>query len=160
MASAEGLFTAHRDRVLRYLSRMVGQPEARDLTQEVFLRVTRTPVPGDSDEAQRAWIFRIARNLALNHLRDRHRRPTNVALQDRTGPPNQELAVTLESALARLAPADREIFCFARPPGFATTRLLMRAACHQTPSARASIAHASSCAWISKVRSGTSARQE
>jgi RNA polymerase sigma-70 factor (ECF subfamily) len=117
MAGAEGLFTAHRDRVLRYLARMVGHPDARDLTQEVFLRVTRTPVPGDTDEAQRAWIFRIARNLALNHLRDRRRHGTSVAIKDRSGPPNQELALTLQRALGRLTPLDREVFLLREASG-------------------------------------------
>ena len=42
---AQVLFAAHRDGVFRYLCRIVGQNDATDLTQEVFLRVARTEVP-------------------------------------------------------------------------------------------------------------------
>jgi DNA-directed RNA polymerase specialized sigma24 family protein len=67
VADAKLLFAAHRDGVFRYLSRIVGYGEAGELTQEVFLRVSRGPVPSAGDAACRAWVFSIARNLALNH---------------------------------------------------------------------------------------------
>lgn len=66
MADAEMLFAAHRDGVFRYLSRIVGAGEAKELTQEVFLRVARGPVPLADGAGRRAWVFTIARNLALN----------------------------------------------------------------------------------------------
>src|ERR1044071_8972213 len=69
------VFVEHRDGVFRYLCRVVGHTEtARDLTQEVFLRVTRAASRPDAANERRAWIFRIARNLALNHARDAGRR--------------------------------------------------------------------------------------
>jgi DNA-directed RNA polymerase specialized sigma24 family protein len=64
VADADILFITHRDGVFRYLARIVGQEDARELTQEVFLRVTRTSVPNTGDGGRRAWVFRIARNLA------------------------------------------------------------------------------------------------
>jgi len=46
MSTAETLFIAHQPAVLRYLTRVVGQADtARDLTQEVFLRVSRSSIP-------------------------------------------------------------------------------------------------------------------
>ena len=71
LADADILFTTHRDGVFRYLSRIVGQGDASELTQEVFLRVARGPLPPAESGARRAWIFSIARNLALNHLREK-----------------------------------------------------------------------------------------
>jgi len=65
------LFTAHRERVRRSLARLVGEAEADDLTQEVFVRVTRA-LPEFRGEANVAtWILRIARGIALDHLRSR-----------------------------------------------------------------------------------------
>jgi RNA polymerase sigma-70 factor (ECF subfamily) len=110
MADADLLFTEHQPSVYRYLCRVVGQAEmARDLTQEVFLRVTRAGAPADRD-GQRAWIFGIARNLALNHLRDRSRRPIAVELVEGNRPATQELSVALDRALASLETLDRDTF--------------------------------------------------
>jgi RNA polymerase sigma-70 factor (ECF subfamily) len=68
VADAEALFVEHRGRLFRYLCRAVGQAEtARDLTQDVFLRVTRAPARAIGDGDARAWLFSIARNLALDH---------------------------------------------------------------------------------------------
>ena len=74
VADADVLFTAHRDGIFRYLCRIVGHGDARELTQEVFLRVARGPIPDATESGCRAWIFSIARNLALNHIRDDRRR--------------------------------------------------------------------------------------
>ena len=105
MADADVLFAAHRDRVFRYLSRFLGHGDAaRDLTQEVFLRVTRGPVPKIDDAGRRAWIFRIARNLALNHVRD-DRRHALVEPVNTTRPATQELSAALREALAALPEA-------------------------------------------------------
>jgi RNA polymerase sigma-70 factor (ECF subfamily) len=106
----EVLFTAHRDGVFRYLSRIVGQHDATDLTQEVFLRVARSPVPETTTDGERAWVFRIARNLALNHRRDHGRRPEIVELTDASRPASQETAVAMKQALDRLSPLDRDVF--------------------------------------------------
>jgi RNA polymerase sigma-70 factor (ECF subfamily) len=111
------LFAAHRDRVFRYLCRIVGPRDARDLTQEVFLRAVRGPVPDASEEVQRAWIFRVARNLALNHLRDGQRQPLTVELADAGRPATQEMALALDQALASLAALDRDVFLLREAAG-------------------------------------------
>jgi RNA polymerase sigma-70 factor, ECF subfamily len=110
VADAQVLFAAHRDGVFRYLCRIVGQGDAGELTQEVFLRVARGPIPEADDAGRRAWIFSIARNLALNHVRDGRRRGVAVELPDAGTPPTQELAAALREALIRLAPLDRDVF--------------------------------------------------
>jgi RNA polymerase sigma factor (sigma-70 family) len=117
LADVHLLFTAHRDGVFRYLCRIVGQGEARDLTQEVFLRIARGPVPEASEEAQRAWVFRIARNLALNHMRDGQRQPVTVELSDASRPATQEIAAALHEALGSLAALDRDVFLLREAAG-------------------------------------------
>jgi RNA polymerase sigma-70 factor (ECF subfamily) len=117
-ADAESLFAAHRQQIFRYLSRIIGGGEtARDLTQEVFLRVSRSSVPAADPSSQRAWLFRIARNLALNHLRDGRRQPATVDLVERAIPPVQELGVAVRQALAALADLDRDVFLLRESAG-------------------------------------------
>jgi RNA polymerase sigma-70 factor (ECF subfamily) len=111
VADAHLLFTEHQHGVFRYLCRLLGQPEtARDLTQEVFLRVTRATVPNADAVALRAWTFRIARNLALNHLRDGRRRPVAVELPELARSANQEVRAAVREAIAALADLDRDVF--------------------------------------------------
>jgi RNA polymerase sigma-70 factor, ECF subfamily len=110
LLKAQVLFAAHRDGVFRYLCRIVGQTDATDLTQEVFLRVARTTVPETSPDGQRAWVFRIARNLALNHRRDLGWRPEILELTDASRPAPQEAVVAMAEALEHLSALDRDVF--------------------------------------------------
>jgi RNA polymerase sigma-70 factor (ECF subfamily) len=115
---ADVLFHAHRQHIFRYLCRILGQADAAsDLTQEVFLRVARTQVPETGESGRRAWLFRIARNLALNHLRDGRRRPEPVPLADAATPPTQELAIAIDRALATLDALDRDVFLMRETAG-------------------------------------------
>ena len=111
VASADELFAEHRSGVFRYLCRMVGHADAaRDLTQEVFLRVARTDVPERDAAGLRAWIFTIARNVALNHFRDGQRRPSEVTMGEAAAPAVQELSIALQRALGALDDLDRDVF--------------------------------------------------
>ena len=68
---AAALFTAHRERVRRSLVRLVGEAEADDLTQEVFVRVTRALPEFRGEAGVTTWILRIARGVGFDHLRSR-----------------------------------------------------------------------------------------
>ena len=108
---SEALFIANRDRLFRYFVRAVGEAEvARDLTQDVFVRVSRTTVPAGSDGEVRGWLFQIARNLALDHYRKRVRHPRPVTLVDQPRPASQDVTVAVNEALAALADLDRDAF--------------------------------------------------
>jgi RNA polymerase sigma-70 factor (ECF subfamily) len=124
VADADVLYTEHRQGVFRYLCRIVGQVEtAHDLTQEVFLRVARSPVPEADAAGHRAWVFKIARNLVLNHLRDGRRRAEPVALTDVAEPAVQELAAAIRQALAALQDVDRDVFLLRETAGLSYTEI-------------------------------------
>jgi RNA polymerase sigma-70 factor, ECF subfamily len=125
------LFTAHRDAVYRYLCRVVGQHDAPDLTQDVFLRVARSPVPNTSTDGERAWVFRIARNLALNHRRDAGRRPRTVDLVDVSRPAAQETSAAMKQAIEQLAPLDRDVFLLREVAGLSYDEIAI--SCEITP---------------------------
>jgi len=66
------IYDAYQPKILRYLSRFIGESEAEDLTQETFVKVHQS-LGGFRGEAQLStWIYRIATNTAL----DRMRRPS------------------------------------------------------------------------------------
>ena len=118
VTDAELLFTQHRQGVLRYLSRVVGRADAaQDLTQEVFLRVSRTAVPDTDASGHRAWVFKIARNLALNHARDDARRHEAATPVEAVQPATQELGVAIREAIDALTAVDRDVFLLRESAG-------------------------------------------
>ncbi len=124
MADAALLFTLHRQGVFRYLCRVVGRVDtAQDLTQEVFLRVARTCVPDADASGHRAWVFKIARNLVLNHLRDSARHGEAVALVEITAPATQELALAIRQAVDALTDVDRDVFLMRESAGLSYSEI-------------------------------------
>ena len=64
------LVTRFQNRLYRYLLRMVRQPaEADDLFQQTWLRVVEKIHSFDESRNFDAWLFTLARNLAIDHLR-------------------------------------------------------------------------------------------
>lgn len=68
------LHDRHKAEVFRFLTRLVGeQGLAEDLLQETFFRVYQHVDRYDPRRPFRPWLFRIARNAALNVLRKRRK---------------------------------------------------------------------------------------
>lgn len=141
MADSEALFTANQDRLFRYFCRAVGGAEtARDLTQELFLRVSRTSIPVGADGDLRSWLFRIARNLALDHHRTRRRHAEPAALVDEPArSPSQDVNLAVNKALASLQPLDRDVFLMREVAGLGYDEIA--GACELTPDAVRSRIH-------------------
>ena len=68
----ERIVTGYSGPIVRYVRNVVGdQHAAEDLAQSVFLKVYRNLDRFDAARGKfSTWIYRIARNAALNHLRD------------------------------------------------------------------------------------------
>ncbi len=65
----EQIHAAFRPKIHRYLIRMVGEYEAEDLTQEVFVRISQALTTFRGESELSTWIYRIATNAALDRLR-------------------------------------------------------------------------------------------
>src|SRR6202451_894050 len=64
------LLTRYQNRLYRYLLRMVRQPaEAEDLFQVTWIRVAEKIRHYDPQRNFEAWLFTVARNAAIDHLR-------------------------------------------------------------------------------------------
>lgn len=69
--------------VFHLIWRLTGNVEdARDLTQETFVRTIRTLERFDLARPFRNWIFRIASNLAIDHLRRRRVRTISIDVEE------------------------------------------------------------------------------
>lgn len=108
-AALGGLFELYGERVFRYTLRMLGnRSDAEDATAETFLRVLRRSGELRADGAFRTWLFRIARNLCIDRMRQ-HKLldlPTDAqytGTEDRT-----TLRITVHQALSELPMEYRE----------------------------------------------------
>lgn len=100
VSAFEGLYVRHVDRVYAYLASTVGnRHDAEDLTVQTFVRVLESIGRFEQRSTPfEAWLFRIARNLAIDHFR-RSRRVEPAEAPPPEGPaqPSAE-----EQALAKL----------------------------------------------------------
>jgi len=72
----ETFFARYRPAMQVHITRIVREPAAtEDLVQEVFLRVWTRAEQWQGSGSVKGWLYRIATNLSLNHLRSVKRRP-------------------------------------------------------------------------------------
>jgi RNA polymerase sigma factor (sigma-70 family) len=81
-AAFEQLFASCAEALTRHLAGMLREEAAaddviQDLIQETFLRVWTRAEQWNGMGSIKAWLYRIATNLALNHLRSMRRHPLN-----------------------------------------------------------------------------------
>ncbi len=115
------LISRWEKRIYNYVLRLVRQREdALDLTQDVFLKAYQNLSKLDDVERFGPWLFRIAHNETFSLLR--RQRPDRMELnesiaEDPGSSPFEsgggrllplELSVTVEAALTRLTPEQRE----------------------------------------------------
>jgi RNA polymerase sigma-70 factor (ECF subfamily) len=113
------LFREHNRTLLGFLySRLKCESEAREIAQEAYVRILQLDNPG-ATSFLRAYLFRVAENLALDRLRQRRNRRRLDELREwddflpenaeRAAIAAQEIAL-LEKALGELPPKCREAF--------------------------------------------------
>jgi RNA polymerase sigma-70 factor (ECF subfamily) len=115
-------FNALRDELVSTLWFLLGNPEdAHDAAQEAFLRCWRTQDGLADVQNLRAWIFRVALNVAKDVQRSAWRRRAKpllgteiMPIVDHTAPTqdleDQETLHRLRQALLQLRPEEKEVF--------------------------------------------------
>jgi RNA polymerase sigma-70 factor, ECF subfamily len=124
------LYVRYADRVYGYVRSIVrDQHEAEDVTQQVFAKLMLVlPKYEQRETPFVAWMLRVARNVAMDHLR--HRRPTpceEVRGADAmfTGSdPSGSLSV--KDALACLPPDQREVVFLRHVAGLTPGEIALR----------------------------------
>ena len=105
----EELFYELRTPVFTIILRIVGHRElAEDILQEFFLRLFRSP-PAASIQKPRAYLFRMARNMAIDGLNARRE---HLPLEECPEPveyPDLDRRLDLEDAVAALPLTERQL---------------------------------------------------
>ena len=67
MRNFDSIYTEYRAKVHRYLSNLTCEDDASDLTQTVFLKISRSLDSFREESSLSTWIYRIATNTAHDH---------------------------------------------------------------------------------------------
>lgn len=123
----ERLVVRYQRRLTAFLCQLVGDVEiARELTQETFIRAWSALERFDPRYRFSTWLFRIAHNLGIDHLRRRRLHTVSLYRQDAEGDEvevvvadddkdplghlgNQELSDEIRTSIEGLRPEYREL---------------------------------------------------
>jgi RNA polymerase sigma-70 factor (ECF subfamily) len=106
----EELYAELNQPLFTVILRIVGhRAAAEDILQEVFLKLYQSPPP-PSVRKPRAYLFQMARNLAIDSLRTQHPAVPldDLALQGAPGP-DRDFALDVSDALAALPQRQRQV---------------------------------------------------
>ena len=117
----DALYRQHSPRLFGLAYRMVGPNEAEDLLQEIFLTAHRKMALYKGESSLGTWLFRLATNQCLDHLRSKRNRLAMLTdgLDLDHGPEDRTSAgailgvldrMDLERALTQLPPGSRAVF--------------------------------------------------
>jgi len=124
------IYDTYADSIYRFCSAKTSSGEvAEDLTQEVFMRFWQSVREGEKAENERAFLYRIARNLIIDWYRKKKTQSLDALSEagyDFAGTGYEDLKRTSEArealaVVARLDEASREVimmrFVEGLPPG-------------------------------------------
>ncbi|MFG1472850.1 sigma-70 family RNA polymerase sigma factor [Xanthobacter agilis] len=128
-------FTGHYDALVRRVTRRLGNSAAAsDVVQDTFLRVYATSANAEI-ASPAAYLFRVADNLAIDHMRQEAARarviaadpdqedvPSREASPERALDYKQRLEV-LNAAIAELPPKCREVFLLHKYDGLSHSEI-------------------------------------
>lgn len=128
-AAFEEIYRQHAGRLYNLAYRMAGGgADAEDLLQEIFLHAHRKLESFRGQSSLGTWLYRLAMNLCVDHLRSRQSKSANLTesldaapYEARTPQAAGALNPTrldLERAIAQLPPGCREAFLLHDVEGF------------------------------------------
>jgi RNA polymerase sigma-70 factor (ECF subfamily) len=65
----QAVFDEFQPKILRYVSNLVGESDAEDVTQEIFINVSRALADFRGESKLSTWLYRIATNVAIDRMR-------------------------------------------------------------------------------------------
>lgn len=133
-ATLSDLYHAHATELQRFAGRRVGSQEAEDVVQDTYLHVLQRSA-GVTIDHPRAYLFRIAANLSVDHTRRTKMRSCHdvAGLDELCSFSSPDATITdamevrrLKQALAELAPPLRTTFLLNRVEGLTYVEIAQR----------------------------------
>jgi RNA polymerase sigma-70 factor (ECF subfamily) len=116
----EEVYRAHAPRLFGLVCRLAGRLDAEDLLQDVFITAFRKLDRYRGEAALGTWLFRLATNVCVDHLRSRAGRLAQLSEELDPEPPPAGTSsgpilgvvdrLDLERAMAALPPGARAVF--------------------------------------------------
>jgi len=130
MSALQFLYVRFADDVCGYVSSIVQNSyDAEDITQNVFLKLPTAIRKYEPREVPfAAWILRVARNAALDHVRARRQIPFEEVRKDDGGHEQVgfERSQCLRTALLNLPPEQREVLVLRHLAGLSPSEIARR----------------------------------
>ena len=109
MQALEKLYDEMYSAVYAFLLSMVRDPElSADLAQDTFVKVYQNAAKFHKQGQGRAWVMKIAKNLALNELKRRKRLSPEEYLPEGTGDDHESMLI-IKQNLSMLSPSERRL---------------------------------------------------
>ena len=124
-AGIESIYRRHKDGIFNYCLHVTGYRSiSEDLTQETFMRLMSQSASDTAIDDLKNWLFIVARNLALNHIK-RTKRETSLdhigdSLSDGCTPEQQQF---LREILNELSAQERDLILLREQQGFSIREL-------------------------------------
>lgn len=84
----EGVYRDHAPALFRFLLRLTGhEADARDVLQEIFVRLAKSPKILEDVDAPRSYLFRMAHRLVIDRYRREQARQVTADCATREMPP-------------------------------------------------------------------------
>lgn len=110
IAHIERLYDKHGPAILRYLYRLVGPRMAEDVLQDTFVQAVTYVERLDGVVSPKAWLFKVAKNMASNHLRKKSDQVDIVwGNLSQSSPQEDSRLKPMRRAIQTLPPHQREI---------------------------------------------------
>jgi len=127
------LYARYADNVCGYVRSIVhDEHEAEDITQQVFAKLIHAIGKYEQrDVPFFAWVLRVSRNLAVDHIRRQRALPVEevraiAGAGDWTGERGRERVEDLREALAKLSPDQREVLILRHFAGLSPVEIAQR----------------------------------
>ncbi len=101
---------------------------ARDFMQELFTRIWQTRKRLNPDQSLKAYLYRIAHNLSIDHLRKKvreHAYRSELSRQEKLGSPDIENAMSIRKAIENLPHRYRLVFELSRYEGLTYSEIAL-----------------------------------